>query len=78
MHTRTNWLGNDPILPFVLMLIPCGPPAMNLTVLTDVSRASHSDKMSMAKFLTVSYVLSPLLALAVVGSLKATQASSAP
>ena len=48
---------------------------MNLTALTDYAGSEEEEKMSLAKFLTVSYALSPLLAFAVVGSVKATQAS---
>jgi auxin efflux carrier family protein len=48
---------------------------MNLTSLTDVAGSPEAEKLSLAKFLTISYALSPLLSFAVVGSLKATQAS---
>jgi auxin efflux carrier family protein len=75
IQSRTDWLAGDPILPFVMMLMPCGPSAMNLTSLTDVAGSPEAEKLSLAKFLTISYALSPLLSFAVVGSLKATQAS---
>ena len=52
--TRTTWLSKDPILWFAMMLMPTGPPAMKLTALADVSGADGKQKMSIAKFLTVS------------------------
>jgi nitrate reductase NapE component len=56
------------------MLIPTGPPAMKLTALADVNNAPDSEKLSIAKFLTIAYAISPLIAFAVVGSLKASEA----
>ena len=37
------------------MLMPTGPPAMKLTALADVNGSSEQEKMSIAKFLTVSF-----------------------
>ncbi|KAF7860697.1 hypothetical protein EAF04_008215 [Stromatinia cepivora] len=68
---KTQWLDEDPILWFVLMLMPTGPPATKLTALADVSGADEEEKMAIAKFITVAYAVSPLICLAVVGSLKA-------
>jgi hypothetical protein len=73
---RTNLLDRDPILWFVMMLMPTGPPATKLVALADVSGADEAEKMSIAKFLTISYAISPLICLAVVGSLKASLAIS--
>ncbi|KAK4940243.1 hypothetical protein LTR66_014931, partial [Elasticomyces elasticus] len=73
--TKTSWLDRDPILWFVMMLMPTGPPAMKLTALADVNGADEKEKMSIAKFLTISYAISPLICFAVVGSLKASQAA---
>ena len=72
--SKTNWLDNDPILWFVLMLLPTGPSATKLTALADVSGAEEDEKMSIAKFISLSYVISPVICIAVVGSLKATLA----
>lgn len=55
--SKTNLLSNDPILWFSLMLMPTGPPALKLTALADVNGADEKEKMSIAKFLTVSNVL---------------------
>lgn len=59
------------------MMMPTGPPATKLVALADVSGADDDVKMSIAKFLTISYAISPLICLAVVGSLKASLAVSA-
>jgi len=57
------------------MMIPTGPTATKLVALADVSKASEDERMAVAKFLTVSYAVSPLICFAVVGSLKATVAA---
>ncbi|CAD6446571.1 85924cf5-6cb7-48cf-93ff-e709b0871438 [Sclerotinia trifoliorum] len=72
---KTQWLDEDPILWFVLMLMPTGPPATKLTALADVSGADEEEKMAIAKFITVAYAVSPLICFAVVGSLKACLAA---
>lgn len=64
------------MLWFVMMLMPTGPPATKLVALADVSGAEEDEKMSIAKFLTISYAISPLICLAVVGSLRASLAIS--
>jgi nitrate reductase NapE component len=56
------------------MLMPTGPPATKLVSLADVSGSDEDEKMSIAKFLALSYAISPIICLAVVGSLKATLA----
>ncbi|KAG9726439.1 membrane transporter, partial [Aureobasidium melanogenum] len=74
LASKTNVLSDDPILWFAMMLMPTGPPAMKLTALADVSGAGDEEKMSIAKFLTISYAISPLICFSVVGALKASQA----
>ena len=54
LASRTNVLDDDPMLWFAMMLMPTGPPAMKLTALADVSGSSEEEKMSIAKFLSVS------------------------
>lgn len=56
LATKTNVLGDDPILWFSMMLMPSGPPALLLTALADVSGAGEQEKLSIAKFLTVSWL----------------------
>lgn len=43
------------MLWFCLMLMPTGPPAMKLTALADVNGSKESEKMAIAKFLTVIF-----------------------
>ncbi|KAJ9651018.1 hypothetical protein H2198_009693 [Neophaeococcomyces mojaviensis] len=65
----------DAVLWFAMMLMPTGPPAMSLIPMADVSGKDESIKMSMAKLLTAMYTLSPLLAVVVVGALKACKSA---
>ncbi|KAJ4367965.1 hypothetical protein N0V86_009806 [Didymella sp. IMI 355093] len=51
---KTKWLPENPMLWFVMMLMPAGPSAMKVMVLADVADAEHKDKMIIAKFLAVS------------------------
>jgi hypothetical protein len=73
LASRTHLLDADPMLWFAMMLMPTGPPAMILVALTDVTGAPEQMKMTIAKFLTVSYAITPGVCFAVVGSLKAVE-----
>ncbi|KAF1961955.1 hypothetical protein CC80DRAFT_488334 [Byssothecium circinans] len=75
LATKTNLIGDDPMLWFAMMLMPTGPPAMILVVLTDVIRSPEPEKMAIAKLLAISYAITPLICFAVVGSLKASEAA---
>ncbi|RMZ02761.1 hypothetical protein D0862_05910 [Hortaea werneckii] len=75
LATKTNVLPADPLMWFVMMLMPGGPPGMKLTALADVNGSDADEKMGIAKFLTISYSISPLLSFSVVASLKASQAA---
>ncbi|KAF2186257.1 hypothetical protein K469DRAFT_706924 [Zopfia rhizophila CBS 207.26] len=68
-------LGDDPMMWFAMMLMPTGPPAMKLITMVQVSDAGVEDERKIAKVLTISYIISPLLAFTVVGSLRASQAA---
>ncbi|KAK4211465.1 auxin efflux carrier [Rhypophila decipiens] len=68
-------LFNDPILWFAMMMMPAGPPAMRLLALADVNNAGEAVKMSVARFLTILYGLTPLIAFTVVGALKAAESA---
>ncbi|KAJ8116552.1 hypothetical protein OPT61_g2045 [Boeremia exigua] len=72
-HSRI--LGPDPMLWFAMMLMPTGPPAMKLITMVQVSDAGVDDERKIAKILTVSYVISPILAVVVVGALYASEAA---
>lgn len=75
--SHTNLLNEDPMLWFTMMLMPTGPPAMKLTALADVSGSSEEEKMSIAKFLSIMYAITPLICFTVVGALKACKAAMA-
>ncbi|KAF2864732.1 auxin efflux carrier [Massariosphaeria phaeospora] len=75
LASKTDLLADDPMLWFVLMLMPCGPPAMILVALTEVNGSPEMEKLAIAKFLTMSYAVTPLICFAVVGSLKASEAA---
>ncbi|KAI6381358.1 hypothetical protein MCOR25_001289 [Pyricularia grisea] len=70
---NTGVLSEDPILVFCMMLMPAGPPALKLMALAEVNDSSENQKLAVAKFLAFAYAVSPLMALTVVGSLKATE-----
>ncbi|KAL2067177.1 hypothetical protein VTL71DRAFT_1601 [Oculimacula yallundae] len=75
LASKTNLLDDDPILWFVLMLMPTGPSATKLTALADVSGGSEEEGHAIAKFITLSYMISPLICFTVVGALKASLAA---
>ncbi|EXJ63783.1 hypothetical protein A1O7_00118 [Cladophialophora yegresii CBS 114405] len=68
-------LGDDPMLWFAMMLMPTGPPAMKLITLIQVSDAEEEDERNIAKLLTISYLISPILSFTVVGALQAARAA---
>ncbi|KAK4454490.1 auxin efflux carrier [Podospora aff. communis PSN243] len=74
LASRTSVLGTDPMLWFAMMLMPTGPPAMKLITLIQVSDGEPEDETNIAKLLTISYIISPVLSFTVVGSLLASQA----
>ncbi|KAI9844390.1 MAG: hypothetical protein M1837_005591 [Sclerophora amabilis] len=78
LAAKTNLLGQDPMLWFTMMMMPTGPPAILLTALADVKGCDEREKMAIAKFLTIAYVISPLICFSVVGSLKASEAVRNP
>ncbi|KAK8042700.1 hypothetical protein PG994_013183 [Apiospora phragmitis] len=68
-------LGDDPMLRFAMMLMPVGPPATKLIAMVQVSGAEEGEEDSIAKLLTISYLISPVLSFTVVGGLMASRAS---
>ncbi len=60
LASRTSLLDADPMLWFAMMLMPTGPTAMKLTALADVTGSSESEKMSIAKFLSVRWQRAPV------------------
>ncbi|KAM3084028.1 hypothetical protein ACMFMG_001865 [Clarireedia jacksonii] len=75
LATHTTWIGRDPILWFSMMFMPVGPSAVKLITMVEVSDASEADQHKIAKLLAISYTISPVLAFAVVGSLRACEAA---
>ncbi|KAH8900863.1 hypothetical protein GQ53DRAFT_708740 [Thozetella sp. PMI_491] len=73
LASNPDLLPADPILWFALMLMPTGPPAMKLITLIQVSDGGEEDEANISKILTISYLISPILSLTVVGSLIASQ-----
>lgn len=57
------------------LVMPTGPPAMKLITMVQVSDAGVEDEQRMAKILTISYIVSPILAFTVVGALEASKAA---
>ena len=57
LASKTSVLRDDPVLWFTMMLMPTGPPALKLTALADVNGSGEEERLSIAKFLTVSFCL---------------------
>jgi len=76
LAAKTKLLSDDPILWFCMMMMPVGPSAMRLSALADVSKADEKEKMAVAKFLAVSYIVTPMICFAAVASLKACEIAS--
>ncbi|KAI0842056.1 auxin efflux carrier [Hypoxylon sp. FL0890] len=75
LAARTNILPDDPMLWWALMMMPIGPTAMKVLALADVSGTNQTVRMSIAKFLTLSYIITPIVSFAVVGALEAAKAA---
>ncbi|KAF1950456.1 hypothetical protein CC80DRAFT_227280 [Byssothecium circinans] len=73
---KNRILGDDPMLWFTMMLMPTGPPAMKLITMIQVSDAGDDDERAIAKILTISYIVSPVLAFTVVGALRVCQSQA--
>ncbi|KAJ5941656.1 hypothetical protein N7516_001824 [Penicillium verrucosum] len=71
---RTQLLGDDPILWFSMMLMPAGPPALVISGLAELAQASETEKMAIAKMLTIMYALSPFVCFSITGALTASEA----
>ncbi|KAL4999386.1 hypothetical protein BDV10DRAFT_54762 [Aspergillus recurvatus] len=71
---KTALLRSDPILWFSMMLMPAGPPALVIQGLAELAKASETQKMTIAKTLTIMYMLSPCISFTITGALKACQA----
>jgi len=54
-----GWYHDDPLMWFLLILIPCGPSAMLLISLAEMLNV---DQGPIAGYLTISYLVSPFIA----------------
>lgn len=72
---KTKLLGDDPVLWWSMMLMPIGPPGMIVSVLLEVTNAETRAKMMVARMLAYNYLVTPLVALAIVCALRATEAA---
>jgi len=70
---KTHLLDADPMLWWSLMLMPIGPPAMILSSLAEVAGVGQHGKMMVARTLAYFYVVTPIMSLAVVASLRACE-----
>jgi len=55
-----GWYTSEPLVWFLLILVPCGPPAM---LLMNLAELMNVDQGPVAGMLTISYLVSPLIAI---------------
>nr|XP_031862775.1 uncharacterized protein CI109_001787 [Kwoniella shandongensis]KAA5529847.1 hypothetical protein CI109_001787 [Kwoniella shandongensis] len=65
---------DDPVLDFVMMIAPVGPPALTLAAIVEMSDADESTETAVAKTIVLSYVLTPLISVSVTAALAVIQA----
>jgi hypothetical protein len=58
-----------------MMLMPAGPPALVISGLAELAKIPETEKIEVAKTLTIMYALSPFVCLSITGALKASQAA---
>jgi hypothetical protein len=56
---NTSVLRSDPVLWFSMMLMPAGPPALVIQGLAELAKISETQKMTIAKTLTVCFLFLP-------------------
>ncbi|KAJ9099766.1 hypothetical protein QFC21_003764 [Naganishia friedmannii] len=59
----------DPMLDFILILIPIGPPALTLAAIVEMSDASEATHVAVAQTILISYALTPFISLSVSAAL---------
>ncbi|KAL3463629.1 auxin efflux carrier [Aspergillus heterothallicus] len=72
---NTSVLRSDPVLWFSMMLMPAGPPALVIQGLAELAKVSELQKMTIAKTLTIMYMLSPCISFTITGALEASKAA---
>ncbi|KAI5450380.1 hypothetical protein NCC49_003162 [Naganishia albida] len=73
VYGMRQWLGSavkeDPVLDFILILIPVGPPALTLAAIVEMSDAGEETQSAVAKTILISYVFTPVISLSVSAAL---------
>ncbi|KIR96894.1 endoplasmic reticulum protein [Cryptococcus deuterogattii 2001/935-1] len=59
----------DPILDFVMIVSPVGPPALTLAAIVAMSDAGEDTSAVVAKTLVISYILTPLISITVTAAI---------
>jgi len=78
---RTKWpnlIVDDPMMDFALMMSNVGPPAITLAAIADLANLPDEVEGQVARIITISYAVTPLIALPVTAALtliKKTRAS---
>ncbi|KAJ0416396.1 auxin efflux carrier [Aspergillus carlsbadensis] len=72
---NTSVLRSDPVLWFSMMLMPAGPPALVIQGLAELAEVSETQKMTIAKTLSIMYMLSPCISFTITGALEASKAA---
>ncbi|SCV73093.1 BQ2448_7018 [Microbotryum intermedium] len=65
----------DPVLDFVLMLSNVGPPALTLSAIAEMTELGPRIEGQIARTLTASYIVTPLIALTVTAALEVVERS---
>lgn len=61
-HASPNFWPMDPMLNFVLMITPVGPPAITLAAVAEIAGVSPEEVTAVSRTLLYSYAIAPLVA----------------
>nr|XP_018263817.1 uncharacterized protein I303_03690 [Kwoniella dejecticola CBS 10117]OBR85975.1 hypothetical protein I303_03690 [Kwoniella dejecticola CBS 10117] len=64
---------SDPILDFIMMIAPVGPPALTLAAIVEMSDTDEDVETAVAKTIVVSYALTPLISVSVTAALQVVE-----
>nr|XP_019013558.1 uncharacterized protein I206_01628 [Kwoniella pini CBS 10737]OCF52339.1 hypothetical protein I206_01628 [Kwoniella pini CBS 10737] len=64
---------SDPVLDFIMMIAPVGPPALTLAAIVEMSDTDENVETAVAKTIVISYALSPLISFSVTAALHVVQ-----
>ncbi|KAG9084483.1 hypothetical protein FS749_005198 [Ceratobasidium sp. UAMH 11750] len=70
-----NYVERDPMLDFVLSIIGIGPPAITLAAISEMAGLDSQEDAQVARILTISYVVTPLICLPISVTVYAVQQS---